>query len=161
MRKDKKSFTFWLVGFGCGIILSGLIGVVMLLNTDEYKNSINTQIDRSETTAPTLAELDASESDEDLGDSEIEVNNNLESDEKSNNEQIEIEESGQIIVNIPSGLTASETCKLLEEYGVVEDGDAFNEYIRSKQKTTKLREGEREFPKNATYEEVLDLLLTS
>lgn len=167
MQGKKKQFIFGLIGLGCGIVLSGIFNLLLLLNTTEYKKGIT--LSAGQITQEALK----SESKEDV----LGASTNLQSvkDEALQNEEdkvvneeksdvIEKETTGEveevlITVTIPPHKTATETCEILEAAGVVSDAKDFRNYISERKMTTKLNEGTFILSKNMTYNELLDKLM--
>lgn len=58
-----------------------------------------------------------------------------------------------------SGMSSNEVADELEKLGVVDDGHEFNMFIYNNGYESKLRVGEYEFPKNASYQEVVDVIV--
>lgn len=66
------------------------------------------------------------------------------------------QEAGETItVEITSGMTAGDICRLLKKQGVVEDAEDFKAYLVKKNIQHKLRAGTFEFSAKADYEEIV------
>lgn len=167
MQGKKRQFIFGLIGLGCGMVLSGIFNLLLLLNTTEYKNGIT--LSASQVTQEVLK----AESKKDV----LEAPANLKSvkDEALQNEEVKIEREEQsdvieeetaeqveevlITVTIPPQKTATETCEILEAAGVISDAKDFRDYISERKMTTKLNEGTFILSKNMAYNELLDKLM--
>lgn len=169
MKKTK--LTFWIIGFGCGMVTTGMIGALLCLNikTTETIES-TTQIEQEqlkETTLPSLVdEQNEVTSDvnnqeqievEKLDESEMEAETVL---QETMQEKEVIQEATIKEVIIPSKVTAGEICRILEGAGIIDNADNFLTYIRAKQKQTQLKSGVYQLPINADYEIVLDELIS-
>lgn len=165
MKKIK--FNFWLLGFGCGIILTGAVGTFMSLGIkvpDQAVHALESPIEQ-------VAEGKASE--EKVEDQGTAPNQTSEITEVETKEEIkepqELETSEQVPskvvyyveVHIPHSSTAKTISKILEEEGVVDDAAAFLEYVSERKKQRYIRSGTVELPQNGDYEEVLDLLINN
>ncbi|OOO00217.1 MAG: hypothetical protein ATN35_08500 [Epulopiscium sp. Nele67-Bin004] len=64
-----------------------------------------------------------------------------------------------ITVFIPDDSTASMISQLLYDTGVIDDVTAFRNFVIKQEKTTVLQKGNRVFPVDANYADILDVLL--
>lgn len=166
MNEKKKQFIFWLIGLGCGIVLSGILGIIVVLNTGEYKSSMLSRVE------PVTEQKNIAYKEPIATALIVPQNKEKITSQSVKEDDIPVVTPGGLLVTpkekeqkvvqviIPSGINATETCKLLEEAGVVEDGDDFKEYISKQKKTTKLKDGKFSLPLEATYEELLSLIVT-
>ena len=85
--------------------------------------------------------------------------NNQVSNQKSENQKSE-QVVGKKGVTIPSRMSASEICTLLEKEGIVDDGKAFLDYIKKQKKQALLRAGYYELSVGGSYLEILNELVS-
>lgn len=64
-------------------------------------------------------------------------------------------QSATVTLDIYSGMSSNKVAARLEELGVVEDGDGFNNYMYEKHIENSIRIGRFEISQNATYEEIV------
>lgn len=76
-------------------------------------------------------------------------------DSKGKNEESE----DYIIVRIEKGMTSEEVASLLYIYGIIEDKKDFNTYMKKNNYSTIINIGEFKILKNATYEQITDLIV--
>ena len=165
MQEKKRQLIFILIGLGSGIVLSGILSLVLLLNTSEYKNGIilnTTDLTRKEDTEKNKVieekiDLPVKKS---MNDDVVENEQGNDTNLPEKTENIKTNEQ-EVTVVIPPNKTASQTCEILEDAGVVEDATAFNEYIRSKKMTTKINEGTFILKQNMPFDVLLDKLLVN
>ena len=171
----KVKLTFWLIGFGCGMVVTGMIGALLCLNiqteskeqayvikgsmVNESKEEKEQMIQESQDEVPKYSnEVDAK------SESQIGAERTIHQQEQSQktNEELEtaMQEEKFCEVVIPNNLSASEICKVLEEKGIVEDGKAFLTYIKERKKQTYLKSGHYHLRMNASYEELLSELIS-
>lgn len=175
----KVKVTFWIMGFGCGIVLAGMIGTLVSLKTVgriqeiQEENKITSQIEQQVTDqefknednkykeqSSTLNEINNNSQMENINNNEAIANNKEESVGNTENESIETNNDKMYQeVFIPSTSGSGDICRILEAAGVIEDGDAFHEYIKAKNKQKYLKDGTFSFPKDADYETLLKMLL--
>ena len=154
--------TYWLLGFGCGIILSGIVGAICSLNIQEYNIGV------SNVTDPPMMEINNQEQFEKINNENIEeyktekYENEISSVEQESSKVERVDPSIEVLetieVNIPSKSMATDIAKILEKAGVIEDSKAFVDFIKEKKKTTKLKSGKIIFTKNSSYDEILEIL---
>lgn len=177
MKKIKV--IFWVLGFGCGIVFSGIIGTWITLQVNvRIQNQSQGEIFVSDSAEETkienqnpiqndksresLIEDKSSIAEKEVNNNQIVVNNNEELIGSGDNRGIEKNEKKQedyCEIFIPSTSGASEICKILEEAGIVENGKAFHDYIKEKGKQAYLKDGHFTLPKDADYETLLALLV--
>lgn len=165
----KVKFTFWLLGFGCGMILTGMLGTLLTLKVDF--EVVSSQDDQTHNTMQPLTKedkeienLSLEESDTVSEDEPIKEDNLIEDlvGEKENTLKLEestVETQEKYEVYIPDQSGASEICRILEQAGIIENGKDFLEYIKENEKQTKLKNGYLELPYNADYATLLELLV--
>lgn len=159
MKKLKT--TYWLLGFGCGIILSGIVGTICSLNirvetsgitSSEWASGIKDQNEEEKQSIQYNAEEYKTEKYEKQNikrDEEVLV------DDKTNDNS---EVINTIRVHIPSQSGATDIAQILEKADIIDDVDAFIGFIKDQNKATKLKHGEIIFSENLTYEQVLEIL---
>lgn len=171
--------TFWLLGFGCGIMLAGIVGTLLTLKVDAHmqevnrkKNNVNNIIEESKIESPnsleserhTEAPIDSvlNESIQTDTNNDPIINSKEESDGEHPTQPIQAKEEtteSYYTIYIPSTSSASDICILLEKAGIVESGEDFLSYIKVHKKQTQLRHGTQNLPKHTDYETLLTLLL--
>ncbi len=178
MQGRKRQFIFGLIGLGCGMVLSGIFNLLIVLNTTEYKNGItlnanqvlqeelkpeNMQLEK-ETSIEVAGPIDLltkpNETSSSQKETQFKEDENVINSQKADNllENVEDEES-VITVIIPEKQSATQICELLEAEGVIKDAKSFREYLSEKKMTTKLKEGTIILRKNMSYDELLDNLM--
>lgn len=138
----KQKFIYWLIGVGCGMVLSGMAMtfVGLSLSKEEPTKSLDM--------VPIY---------------EIEDTNVIKQEVKS---EALVEEEGAIKseastykwVQIPLNYNATQISKLLEDKEIIEDQKAFLEYLRKNKQTTKLRCGNQYLPIKGEYDTILSIL---
>lgn len=188
MKKTK--LTFWLIGFGCGIMVTSMVNVLITLNltpTDvqqSIKNDIlapTTQtitetISNEKTDMPTNIKIE--NIDEQLHKdttSVEEINTTIENQTEPTNTSVEQTEdmtkttekaeqttqtSKTCQITITDYLSGNDICKMLAEKGLVDDADAFRKYIWEQGKAKALNSGTIDIPYGLSYAELLTLLTT-
>lgn len=174
----KVKVTFWLLGFGCGIALAGMIGTLLTLRIDLSVQQLNTKEDNvaDEVREEKRNSIEAQGSKDDSLDT---VLDDSIQDEVSDHQVME-NDKGEFVrddlmpisgmqqevainyyeVHIPNNSSASEICAILEEAGIVESGKDFLEYIKEHKKQTRLKNGTFKLPMYTDYDTLLALLLT-
>ena len=167
----KVKVTFWIIGFGCGIVVTGIIGALLTLNVQQKeKDEVYAESPKLEESTIISPESISDESkqhnlveDEQkkVENSAIETNENQEQNNETQ-EQNNVDEQVKVIQNviIPSKLNASEICEILEKNGVVKDGDDFLKYVKEQKKQTYLKSGEYNLPVEASYDIILNKLIS-
>lgn len=177
----KVKVTFWLLGFGCGIALAGIVGTLLTLRVDarmqessRQENNVNNVGEESRIESQSNMESEKNKENsidsvlsesiqEDISSNQVVINNKEEHTRDNHLQAIERQEEiieSYCIVHIPNTSSASEICTLLEEAGIVENGKDFLEYIKAHKKQTRLRYGTLNLPNHTDYETLLTLLLT-
>lgn len=163
MNNKREKFIFWLMGLGCGILLSGMLGTFLSLNilSNEFKLVNDTLMENKKSNE--ISEVKDELTEEqiiqralDLGMKFESITNEITKEQTQGKDK---DEDVTVKIYVSSGLGATGICKLLEENKVIADANEFREYIRKQDKLTSLREGEFEFPRNIGYEEALKILL--
>jgi len=174
----KVKVTFWLLGFGCGIALAGMIGTLLSLRIDgfvqqadvkesnsvseikeENQNDTNEQVTKENNIDLVLSEASQ---DQLSGNQAVESNEeepSLDNHTSMTGTQQELTEK-YYEVFIPNNSSASEICAILEQVGIVESGKDFLSYIKEHKKQTRLKDGTLKLPMQTDYETLLALLLT-
>ena len=175
----RLKLTFWIIGFGCGMVVSGIIGAVLTINVhNSYEIETSNQIigktaqDKNEieesnqvASTPDVPEVNDNEANkEDAHQKELELEpSDKKSEEVTSEEtlfnQIQTTKAQYSKVNIPKNITAKQICALLEENKIVASGDDFLAYINSKKKQCYLRNGEFSLPILGDYDEILNELI--
>lgn len=174
MKIRNSKFIFWLMGLGSGMILSGIIGAIFVLNLNEYKTAVS-NINQSKTStesavaaseesiaAPEITPDETMPASEQIQTVDAESEVPVQTPEEVPSATPASEESSQeelLEIDIPSYFTAMEISKLLEEKHVVDDWEKFKDFMREQKMTTKLKAGKHLVPLNASYEEVLASLV--
>ena len=171
----KVKLTFWLIGFGCGMIVTGIIGAISTLNvsTDKLKAVVsqdevvaweNNELaeDTTQDTAKKMQDkIRVKENQLEEVTKEINENHNRENMQttiENDTEFTGVEKVSEVI--IPSQVTASEICKILQQNGIVQNSDDFLAYIKEQKKQTMLKSGKYILPIEGSYEEILKQLLS-
>lgn len=159
--------TFWLIGFGCGIIIAGIAGALITINVSgDEKNTVAGEVAVMSQEKSQVIEEEIPPHNEEI------IQPNLLQNQAVNEEEVEqIEISEEEIENapnqadrfyeitIPSNVTASQICMMLQEHGIIENSDEFLAYIKERKKQTLLKSGRYKLPVGGTYEEILEELL--
>lgn len=163
MNNKKEKIIYWLLGVGTGIVLSGMVmlGIALTLitpvdevvtqNREQYQTELALDL-ANQTRIKTDAELKEPLK---IGGSEEKQDQGEKEDKPKKEDDIK-----NIEIVIPDNYGSEEIATLLKNNGVIEDEEAFREYIKSKNKTKSLQHGKLNFPKNGRYSEILDILLT-
>lgn len=178
MQGRKRQFIFGLIGLGCGMVLSGIFNLLIVLNTTEYKNGItlnasqmmqeelnseNKQVEKEaaiEATGPSDLTTKSKQTNSSQKETQFKEDENVISSQKADNLLEDIEDEDSVItVIIPEEQSATQICELLEVEGVIKDAKSFREYLSEKKMTTKLKEGTITLRKNMSYNELLDNLM--
>lgn len=173
----KVKVTFWLLGFGCGIALAGMIGTLLTLRIDTSSQRLSTRendiVDKQikeqqDDTGEKSNEGSSIDSSQD--DSIEEDNNNGQIVNKNEDPSLATDDNMKIVeqqneaetyreVYIPNASSANAICTILEKAGIVENGKDFLSYIKEHKKQTRLKNGTLSLPIDANYETLLELLL--
>ncbi len=161
MKQIKRAY--WLLGFGCGIVLSGIIGAITALGIQDDSKKTSGVLEQE--VEQTYKNQEQNRQNNETVD-EYKTQKYEEKQEVVENEDlpthipnVEVQEIETIEVYIPSKAIAREIAFILQEHGVVDDATSFLEFVREQKKTTKLKDGNLTFVKNGSYEEILDILL--
>lgn len=141
MYKKNEKWVYFIIGLGSGIVVSGMIMTILSLVyvaelravENRYVVEIQNQKQKHEETIIPIQE--------------DEVAKKI------------IEEGGYKRVDIPIHYGSIQIASLLEEEGIVDDGEAFNAFLVEQNKTKSLRTGVKYFPLGSDYEEILQILL--
>ena len=175
----KMKFTFWLLGFGCGMALTGIIGTFCVLNVkmesqpENVSLAVTEKLDVVETTEtpsesisktsimPSKTTLEYSENqrqeEKQTPSGRVEVTNQDEKAKETIDKEVGMEEVYKTIT-IPKAVGAKQICDLLEEEGLIDNADDFLTYIKSYKKQRFLKHGELTLPLNVDYERLLEEL---
>ena len=176
MKLRNNKFIFWLIGFGSGMILSGIVGAVCSLNINEYKTAVSNinQENKVDKGMGSIAQKSEQLQQSPQTHSKAEIAESLPVDTPVAKKQQLKEQMLQtpvpsketdtlsentIEIDIPSYFTAQQIGELLEEKKIIDDSGKFIAYVREQKKTTKLRAGKYTVPLNSSYEEVLKCLV--
>lgn len=172
----KVKVTFWILGFGCGIALAGMIGTLLTLRIDTSSQRISTRENDSvdeqikEQQDDIEEKSDEGSSIDSSHDNDIEEDNNgqiiMENEDPSfaTDDKMSIVEQQKEVetyreVYIPNASSAQSICTILEKAGIVADGKDFLSYIKEHKKQTRLKNGTLNLPTDASYETLLELLI--
>ncbi len=173
--RENRKLTFWFIGLGCGMIISGIVMMIYILaceNTlvEQNGNSIEANkiyeegTEESKSSLGVLPDKQVSFVLEELKEEIIELKKGRNHEEETQ-QYIEsdiklVNEDEKIKVFIMEDMGASQICKLLKEAGVIENEKSFFDYVVAHGKTKYLKHGWVEFPKAGTNEEILDRLVS-
>ena len=162
-------FTFWLIGFGCGIVVSGIIGTLFTINLEAHE----TKSEPSRVEANQLSEREQQEVEENTG---VEQRQGVQEekdrpnvseqmaekphDEVSTASTLNVVERKYCEIEIPKNASAMEICYLLEQNNIIENRDSFLEYIKSKKMQSRLCAGKVKLPVLGDDEEILNALIS-
>lgn len=183
MKKIKV--TFWLLGFGCGMVCMGILGTWMTLKIgadmqkeDQEQGRVHNPLEgaRNENLED-INDKDVNNKTDSLieyaenkDDSQVKIINNNEmivdnkeelvgGEKHQSLEKNEVEIEGYCEVFIPSTSGAGDICTILEKAGVIEDAKEFHNYIKAQGKQVYLKDGTFTLPKHADYKKLLTLLV--
>ncbi|MBR1735532.1 MAG: hypothetical protein IJ736_00750 [Firmicutes bacterium] len=77
----------------------------------------------------------------------------------ANNSSNAANEPVYVTLNIPSGTSAAQFGEIIEEAGIVSDGNDFTWYLVENKNTRRIKTGNVTLKKNATYEEICDVII--
>lgn len=161
MHSKKEKLIFWLMGIGCGLVISGVLGIGNYLwKSREHedignKTDIVSEIQDAENIEPNIEEEIVEEEtvpEESGEDNNIIVEQNIQG--QSYGEKIYLVEITSSDASSSQGVSEK-----LAKWGIVESSEEFNAYIIDNHKSKLLRPGTFEFEENMTYEEILGVLL--
>lgn len=163
MKKIKV--TFWLLGFGCGITFSGIVGTWVTLQIDasiQQENQVSIENkNQQEKLKDSIQNKEPLEG-KDVNNNQVVVDNKEEiigGEERKTIEESKEKTQDYYEVFIPSTSGASEICSILEAAGIIESGKEFHQYIKAQGKQAYLKDGTFKLPKDVDYETLLTLLL--
>ncbi|MGL4736976.1 MAG: hypothetical protein ACRCW2_05920 [Cellulosilyticaceae bacterium] len=148
MQSKKERVIYWLLGVGSGMVLSGMVAIALALGQlksvdevvaqrkeiEQFRSATGqTPVLQIEAITTTTAHMNVTESTID---------------------------QTWVAINIPPQAGSEEIATLLFEKGIIEDAQAFSQYIKTQKKTKSLQHGTLAFPRKGQYSEVLDILLT-
>lgn len=90
---------------------------------------------------------------------ETEESNPLEADQTDDLKEQNEESKDYIIVRIEEGMTSEEVASILYNYGIIEDKNDFNTYMKKNNYSRIINIGDFKIAKNATYEQITDLIV--
>lgn len=90
---------------------------------------------------------------------ETEESNPLEADQTDDLKEENEESKDYIIVRIEEGMTSEEVASILYNYGIIEDKNDFNTYMKKNNYSRIINIGDFKIAKNATYEQITDLIV--
>ncbi|MHC1750511.1 MAG: hypothetical protein AB9856_19750 [Cellulosilyticaceae bacterium] len=151
MDTKKTKFIFWLIGLGCGMILSGIFMLVLVLQIQNPSETITGQGTYG-TAQP------KQEENEKLKKQDTETSPPKVLEQASGVKEVP-NEPQKIKLKIPPNIDSTDISILLEKEGIVDRAKGFETYIANQNKSTKLRAGTWEFPRNGAYEDVLNILI--
>lgn len=173
----KVKVTFWLLGFGCGIALAGMIATLLTLRIDTSSQRISTRksdvldeqikenednVEEKNDERSSIESSDDNNIEKEINDGRIAMEDKEQSfgnDDKTSVIEQQNKERDYYEVDIPNASSANEICIILEKAGIVEDGKDFLSYIKEHKKQTRLKNGRINLPSYADYETLLALLL--
>lgn len=173
----KVKVTFWLLGFGCGIALAGMIGTLLTLRIDISSQRISTRENDVVDELIKEKQDDVEKKSNEVSSIDSSPDNGIERDDNNGqilmeNEELSFAADDQTSiveqqneaetyreVSIPNASSANEICTILENAGIVENGKDFLSYIKEHKKQTRLKNGTLSLPTDASYETLLELLL--
>ncbi|WP_069997480.1 hypothetical protein [Cellulosilyticum sp. I15G10I2] len=171
IRDKNKKLVFGLIGFGCGIILSGIVMIVVVLNTNIYEQEISIQYSEKEQqeikeqlkAIQTQLAQSTSLNESELTEQQLiqidQINEKILQDEAAAKELPQDTNAGTIVtVHIPKNATSEKICKILEDAQVISDAKDFENYVKAQKKTKYLKDGKITLPAYGTYEEILELI---
>ena len=164
-------FTFWLIGFGCGIVVSGIVGTLFTINLEAHETKSEPskleakQLNEGEEEANTDTGIKLGQTEEikkEKGSTNISEQILQENhDEVSTASTLKVIEKKYCEIEIPKNVSAMEICYLLEQNNIIENKDTFLEYIKRKKMQGRLRAGKIKFPVLGEEEEVLNALISN
>lgn len=90
---------------------------------------------------------------------ETEESNPIEADQTDDLKEQNEESKDYIIVRIEEGMTSEEVASILYNYGIIEDKNDFNTYMKKNNYSRIINIGDFKIAKNATYEQITDLIV--
>lgn len=160
-RIHNKKFIFWLIGLGCGMILSGVLMIVLSFYVSPYPKDTNDHVS-DQTQQQIIEQLNAIQSKLPSAVDDTSKADTNKDDINKDDTTIQLAQEATTtatIIYIPKNVTAYYICVVLQQEGIISDAKDFAEYIKQQKKTASLKSGEIRVPFNASYEELLDLLI--
>lgn len=172
--RENRKMTFWFIGLGCGMIISGIVMMIYILacentlvkqngNSVEANKIYDEGTEESKSGLGVLPDKQVSFVLEELKEEIIGLKKERDHEDKTQQYiELDIEkvnEDEKIKVFIMEDMGATQICKLLKEAGVIENEKNFFDYVVAHGKTKYLKHGWIEFPKAGTNEEILDRLV--
>ncbi|GAA4654704.1 hypothetical protein GCM10023142_18420 [Anaerocolumna aminovalerica] len=90
---------------------------------------------------------------------ETEESNPIVADQTDDLKEQNEESKDYIIVRIEEGMTSEEVASILYNYGIIEDKNDFNTYMKKNNYSRIINIGDFKIAKNATYEQITDLIV--
>lgn len=90
---------------------------------------------------------------------EKDESNPVEADQSDDLKEQNEESKDYIIVRIEEGMTSEEVASILYNYGIIEDKNDFNTYMKKNNYSRIINIGDFKIAKNATYEQITDLIV--
>lgn len=168
-------FKYYLRGLGTGIFVTTLILSIAFdvrlskINSSNENRAESKSESISETTSPentSDSETVSSNKGEDQSTNTDELTENLTEETTSESEtsapepdiSTAIPQSATVTIDIYSGMSSNKVAARLEELGVVEDADDFNNYMYSRRIENSIRIGRFDISQNATYDEIINII---
>lgn len=142
MLAKKQKFIYWLIGLGCGIVLSGMVMAFIGLSIlkEEVSKSTNEVIKLEEDYIPeTVEEVEKEGAKEEVAENKF-------------------KEPTYKWIQIPLSYGATQISTLLEEEGIIEDQEVFLNYVKEHNLTRKLICGSQYLPVGGEYDNILAVL---
>ncbi len=163
-------FTFWLIGFGCGMVVSGIIGALFTINLEAHETNdepikiVTDQLKQRELEEEKKVEVKNGQviQDEKV---RLDIDINKQNSEITPSPTLTTTSTLKVVqkkyceIEIPKNISAVEICELLEEKGVISSSDVFLEYVKSQNMQSRLRAGKIKVPILGSNEEILDALV--
>lgn len=155
--------TFWIIGFGCGMMVTAMIGVLLSLNLS------TTKIEEPIVKAIVSESNDKQNKPNNIKKDETIVNIESQENKALTEVQKEAEEEKKIEttdkpksceITILDHYSGNDICQLLEEKGLVDNAESFRQYIWSQNKEKSLYSGTINIPYGLSYAELLSWLTT-
>lgn len=163
-------FTFWLIGFGCGMVVSGIIGVLFTINLQAHETAsepieiVTDQLKQRELEEEKKVEVKNEQVIQD-GKMRLDMDVNKQNSEITPSSELTTTSTIKVVqkkyceMEIPKNMSAVEICELLEEKGVISSSEAFLEYVKSQNMQSRLRAGKVKVPILGSHKDILDALV--
>ncbi len=167
---------YYLRGLGTGIFVTALIMTVSfeihdakkdiktdtVLQETSSEETSTEEVSAEETSAEeTSAEKTSAEEASSEETTTEEISEDETTEEETTTEEVsteeETEEQGDdevVYIDIYAGMSSNQVCRKLEELGVIDDDNDFNEYLYSRRLENQINVGYFSIGKNASYEEI-------